>query len=122
MFWRLSRKVDLSCDLTKLQRKPVPQDPSETADEKEMGQNEPVDKDSKKKEGAGDETVDSKEDPVSGTWTGTIETNRGSSDLTMVLQLDAKGKVTGSYETSRSGRRNHGCDIQQENRCFDFSR
>ena len=49
-----------------------------------------------------DDETKSNDDGISGTWTGTIETNQGTSDLTLVVKRNDKGEFVGTYETTRS--------------------
>ena len=71
----------------------------------EPGEEEAVDEEPATTDVPGDaeETeAESADDGVSGTWTGTIEGNQGTSDLTLEIKRNDKGEFTGTYETTRS--------------------
>jgi photosystem II stability/assembly factor-like uncharacterized protein len=44
------------------------------------------------------------DDPVSGTWKGSMSSERGDTEVTLVMKLNPEGKVTGSFESPRGSR------------------
>ena len=92
---------DDSSDDYKIVLAKVPGNVSELQPSQQEEQEVQTEKETKAQESA-DKKTDNVNDEVAGTWKGTIETNQGESELTIELKTDSAGKLTGSYQTTRS--------------------
>ena len=62
----------------------------------------PIDDESESTESESQQEAVAADDPISGTWTGTLNSPQGESDLTIILKRKSNREITGTYETTRS--------------------